>query len=95
VEGVAASAFGFQGQKCSACSRLILDDRIHGRFLEMLKARVETIRLGEPAENVAMGPVVNRGSMESILNYIEQGKARRAPADGWQALRVGRRRLLP
>jgi 1-pyrroline-5-carboxylate dehydrogenase len=74
VEGVAASAFGFQGQKCSACSRLILDERIHDRFLEMLKARVERIELGDPPDNAPMGPVVNRGSMDSILSYIEQGK---------------------
>ena len=43
VEGVAASAFGFQGQKCSACSRAIIDERIYDKFLEALKARVEKI----------------------------------------------------
>ena len=74
VEGVAASAFGFQGQKCSACSRLILDEKIYDRFLEALKARVEKITVGDPAENPGMGPVINEGSMKSILGYIEQGK---------------------
>jgi 1-pyrroline-5-carboxylate dehydrogenase len=74
VEGVAASAFGFQGQKCSACSRLILNDKIYDLFLEKLKARVEKIASGEPTENAAAGPVVNEGSMKSILKYIEQGK---------------------
>lgn len=74
VEGVAASAFGFQGQKCSACSRLILHESIHDEFLEQLKARVETLRMGDPADNFAMGPVVSRRSMEKILSYIEQGK---------------------
>jgi len=74
VEGVAASAFGFQGQKCSACSRLILDEKIYDAFIPKLKARVEKITLGDPIENPGMGPVVNEGSMKSILGYIEQGK---------------------
>jgi 1-pyrroline-5-carboxylate dehydrogenase len=74
VEGVAASSFGFQGQKCSACSRLILNESIYDSFIEKLKARVEKITVGEPTENFGMGPVVNEGSMKSILNYIERGK---------------------
>jgi 1-pyrroline-5-carboxylate dehydrogenase len=74
VEGVAASAFGFQGQKCSACSRLILDEKIYDGFLQKLKARVEKITLGDPTENPGMAAVINEGSMKSILEYIEQGK---------------------
>src|ERR1700736_6184768 len=74
VEGVAQSAFGFQGQKCSACSRAIVDERIYDKFLEQLKARVEKIQVGDPAENANMGAVINEGSMKTILGYIEQGK---------------------
>jgi len=74
VEGVAASAFGFQGQKCSACSRAIVDERIYDKFLEQLRARVEKISIGDPAENANMGAVINEGSMKTILEYIEQGK---------------------
>jgi 1-pyrroline-5-carboxylate dehydrogenase len=74
VEGVAQSAFGFQGQKCSACSRAIVDERIYDKFLERLKARVEKITVGDPAENTNMGAVINEGSMKSILDYIEYGK---------------------
>jgi 1-pyrroline-5-carboxylate dehydrogenase len=74
VEGVAASAFGFQGQKCSACSRLILDEKVYDKFLELLKARVEKIALGDPTENPGMAAVINEGSMKSILGYIEHGK---------------------
>jgi 1-pyrroline-5-carboxylate dehydrogenase len=73
VEGVAASAFGFQGQKCSACSRLILDEKVYDRFLDMLKARVEKITLGDPTQNSSMGAVINESSMKSILGYIEHG----------------------
>jgi len=74
VEGVAQSAFGFQGQKCSACSRAIIDERIYDKFLEKLKARVERISIGDPADNLNMGAVINEGSMKTILGYIEAGK---------------------
>ena len=74
VDGVAVSAFGFQGQKCSACSRAIVDQRIYDKFLERLKARVERMTIGDPAANSYMGAVINEGSMNSILNYIEVGK---------------------
>src|SRR4030081_244347 len=74
VEGVAQAAFGFQGQKCSACSRAIIDERVYDKFLEQLKARVEKITIGDPAENTNMGAVINEGSMKTILGYIEVGK---------------------
>src|SRR5277367_4883664 len=74
VEGVAQAAFGFQGQKCSACSRAIVDERVYDKFLEQLKARVEKIQVGDVTENAAMGAVINEGSMKTILEYIEQGK---------------------
>jgi 1-pyrroline-5-carboxylate dehydrogenase len=74
VDAVAAAAFGFQGQKCSACSRAIIDERIYDKFLERLKERVERLTIGDPASNPNMGAVINEGSMKSILNYIEIGK---------------------
>ena len=91
VEGVAQAAFGFQGQKCSACSRAIIDERIYDKFLDALKARVEKITVGDPTENPNMGAVINEGSMKSILEYIEYGKkdgrlitgGGRAPGEGY------------
>jgi 1-pyrroline-5-carboxylate dehydrogenase len=74
VEGVAQAAFGFQGQKCSACSRAIVDERVYDKFLEMLKARVGRITVGDPADNADMGAVINEGSMNDILRYIDIGK---------------------
>jgi 1-pyrroline-5-carboxylate dehydrogenase len=74
VEGVAQAAFGFQGQKCSACSRAIVDERVYDKFLEALKSRVERIQVGDPAENANMAAVINEGSMKDILRYIEIGK---------------------
>ncbi|HTZ95752.1 MAG TPA: L-glutamate gamma-semialdehyde dehydrogenase [Terriglobales bacterium] len=91
VEGVAQAAFGFQGQKCSACSRAIVDERIYDKFLEALKARVEKITVGDPAENPNMGAVINESSMKTILSYIAIGKhdgrlitgGERAPGEGY------------
>jgi 1-pyrroline-5-carboxylate dehydrogenase len=74
VEGVAQAAFGFQGQKCSACSRAIIDQKIYDKFIERLRERVEQITVGDPIENPGMGPVVNESAMKSILSYIEIGK---------------------
>ena len=74
VEGVAVSAFGFQGQKCSACSRAIVDERIYDAFLARLKARVEKFTVGDPVENASLGAVINEDAMETILEYIEIGK---------------------
>jgi 1-pyrroline-5-carboxylate dehydrogenase len=74
VEGVAQAAFGFQGQKCSACSRAIIDEKIYDVFIDRLKERVSQITVGDPTENKPMGPVVNEKAMKSILNYIEIGK---------------------
>jgi 1-pyrroline-5-carboxylate dehydrogenase len=74
VEGVVASAFGFNGQKCSACSRAIVEDPIYDAFLERIQERVAQIKVGDPVENVYMGPVVNETAMKRILNSIEIGK---------------------
>src|SRR5215470_14400854 len=74
VEGVVQSAYGFNGQKCSACSRAIVDEKVYDVFLERLKDRVAQITVRDPAENKAMGPVVSEKQMKKILSYIEIGK---------------------
>ncbi len=75
VVGVLYSAFGYQGQKCSACSRAIVDEVVYDEFLQKLKAKVETLTIG-PSDEVGnyMGPVINSRAKESILKYIETGK---------------------
>jgi 1-pyrroline-5-carboxylate dehydrogenase len=91
VEGVAQAAFGFQGQKCSACSRAIVDERVYDKFLSQLKSRVEKIQVGDPADNANMGAIINEGSLKTILGYVEQGKkdgrlitgGERAPGEGY------------
>ncbi len=75
VTGVLNSAFGYQGQKCSACSRAIVDETIYDEFLARLKARAETLTVG-PSEQLGnyMGPVINARAKETILKYIDTGK---------------------
>ncbi len=74
VKGVTAAAFGFQGQKCSACSRVIVDKTVYKEFVDKLKISVEALQSGDPKENIYSGPVINAASESSILNYIEIGK---------------------
>jgi 1-pyrroline-5-carboxylate dehydrogenase len=75
VDGVLASAFGYQGQKCSACSRAIVDAKVYDSFLEKLSAKARNIKVG-PSDDPAnyMGPVISESARKSILNYIETGK---------------------
>jgi 1-pyrroline-5-carboxylate dehydrogenase len=74
VEGVAASAFGFSGQKCSACSRAIVEAPVYEVFTERLRERVARLTLGDPVENPNLGPVINKAALDSMLAYIETGK---------------------
>ena len=74
VNGVVASAFGYQGQKCSACSRAIVDASVYDKFVEKLKTAVDQIQIGPAEENYRMGPVVSAGAERSILSYMEVGK---------------------
>ncbi|MBN1795435.1 MAG: L-glutamate gamma-semialdehyde dehydrogenase [Sedimentisphaerales bacterium] len=74
VPQVLYSAFGFQGQKCSACSRLIILDAVYDKFVEELVKQAESIKIG-PSEDFAnkMGPVVDKSAQKSIFEYIEIG----------------------
>ena len=74
--GVVTSAFGFQGQKCSACSRVIVHADVYDQFLDKLKKRTEeSVKLGSVEQgDVNFGPVVSQKACESILDYIGIGK---------------------
>jgi 1-pyrroline-5-carboxylate dehydrogenase len=74
VEGVAVSAFGFSGQKCSACSRAIVDASIYDSFCDLLVERVRKIKVGDPVENLYAGPVISEKAYQRVLNYIAVGK---------------------
>jgi 1-pyrroline-5-carboxylate dehydrogenase len=75
VEGVLASAFGFNGQKCSACSRAIVGASIYDSFCDRLRERVAAIQQGDPAANFYAGPVINKAAYQQILEYIAIGRS--------------------
>ena len=74
--GVVQSAFGFQGQKCSACSRAIIDARVYDPMVEKIAERAAKIKLGDSSDaNTTMSAVINEKAFKSINGYIEKGKA--------------------
>src|SRR5690606_13218171 len=76
AQGIVASAFGFQGQKCSACSRAIIVDSVHDLLLENVVARARTLTQGDPVDRVNfMGAVIDEKAFEKISGYIEIGKS--------------------
>ena len=86
VDGVVSSAFGFSGQKCSACSRAIVDEKIYDAFLKKLVDKVKRFQSGDPVENAAVGPVIDRNAYDKILNYIEVGLTEGRLLTGGKAL---------
>ena len=86
VEGVVAAAFGFSGQKCSACSRAIVEEPLYDVFVERVRERVAALTVGDPAANPNMGPVVNEGALKTILEYIAVGKREGRLVSGGEAI---------
>ncbi|MCB0377690.1 MAG: proline dehydrogenase family protein [Bdellovibrionales bacterium] len=75
VAGVIYSAFGFQGQKCSACSRVLVHEECYDRFVDRLVETAKSLHIG-PAESPdsTIGPVIDKEAQDKILSYIEIGK---------------------
>ena len=72
--GVVQSAFGFQGQKCSACSRAIIDARVYDQMLEKIVERTEKIKVAGPDDATTnMSAVINEKAFKTINDYIEKG----------------------
>ncbi|MEA2172697.1 MAG: 1-pyrroline-5-carboxylate dehydrogenase, partial [Blastocatellia bacterium] len=74
--GVVQSAFGFQGQKCSACSRAIIHQDVYDGMLERIAERTQKIKVGDPTDpQTTMSAVINQKAFKTINEYIEKGKA--------------------
>jgi 1-pyrroline-5-carboxylate dehydrogenase len=75
AQGIVTSAFGFQGQKCSAASRAIIVDEVYDRVTNRVVEIASKLKVGAPDEgpHIDMGPVVDQGSMKKIMDYIEVG----------------------
>jgi 1-pyrroline-5-carboxylate dehydrogenase len=75
AEGIARAAFGFSGQKCSACSRAIVVAEAHNELVERLAERARTTSVGDPADpEVSTGPVVNARAVERFERCIEAAR---------------------
>jgi 1-pyrroline-5-carboxylate dehydrogenase len=75
AEGIAKAAFGFSGQKCSACARAIVVDEVHDELRERLSAIATTYRVGDPVDpDAATGPVVNRQAVQRFGRSVEAAR---------------------
>jgi len=73
AQGVVSAAFGFQGQKCSACSRAIVHEKIYDRLVDILSRKTDALTVGDSSDpGNFMGPVINRKAQEKILWYIDK-----------------------
>ena len=72
---IVASAFGFQGQKCSAGSRAIIVESVYDEVVKKVTKLTKELKLGPPEENYPIGPVIDEKSVDKILGYIEIGKS--------------------
>ena len=72
--GIVQAAFGFQGQKCSACSRLIVDEKVHDELLEKVLEKTQALKVKTPTEgDTNMGAVINKRAFDQTLKYINIG----------------------
>ncbi len=73
--GIVQAAFGFQGQKCSACSRLIVDEKVHDELMEKVVELTKKLKIGLPTEaETNMTAVINQKSFDNALKAITQGQ---------------------
>ena len=74
AESIVHSAFGFSGQKCSACSRAVVHEDVHDEVLARSIELTKELTVGNTVDNTYMGPVVSQKQFDSIKEYIEIGK---------------------
>jgi len=74
VAGVVASGYGYQGQKCSAGSRMVVTPGVYAEVAEQVAERVRRLEVGPAAQNFPAGPVINARAEQKILEYVEIGK---------------------
>jgi 1-pyrroline-5-carboxylate dehydrogenase len=71
--GIVRSAFGLQGQKCSAASRVLVEAPVYDELLGRLKAKTDALVIGDPTERATyLGPVINQGSYNDFKNFTEE-----------------------
>ena len=96
AEGIAASAFGFSGQKCSACSRAIVDEAVHDELVERLAARAAELVVGDPADaGVYTGPVIDQRAVARFTDAVQRTRHDGAIAAGGARMDLGGHYLQP
>ena len=74
ANGIVQAAFGFQGQKCSACSRLIVDEKVHDDLMEKVVTLTKKLKIGLPTEaDTNVAAVINKRSFDTTIGYIKKG----------------------
>jgi len=87
AQAIVASAFGFQGQKCSACSRAIIVESVYDELTQKIVERTRALSVGDTTDGaIYMGPVVDENAYRKILDYIEVGKGEGKLLTGGAAL---------
>ena len=90
VEGVMRGAFGFGGQKCSACSRVYVHEKIRDEFVDNLVIKTAELKVGDPAKKeVFLGPLINEAAFKNYQNYVEQARDAGNVAYGGRVLAQG------
>lgn len=90
TDGVMRSAFGLQGQKCSANSRVYIQREVYDDFVAKLKEKTEAIVVGDPLEQgVYLGPVINENSVQTFEEAVKEAKANGEVITGGEVLRDG------
>ncbi|WP_028401192.1 L-glutamate gamma-semialdehyde dehydrogenase [Ectobacillus panaciterrae] len=75
AQSIVASAFGFSGQKCSACSRAVIVEDVYDTVLERAVELTKKLTVGNPVEqNISMGPVNDQGAFDKVMSYVQIGK---------------------
>ena len=75
ADAAVKSAYGYQGQKCSACSRVIVVESVHDELLDRVVAKAAALEMGPGTENKAVGPVISAAQHKSILHEIDRGRS--------------------
>ncbi|QQK74980.1 L-glutamate gamma-semialdehyde dehydrogenase [Salicibibacter cibarius] len=74
ADGIVTSAFGYQGQKCSAGSRAIIHENVYDEMVDKITKRTQALQVGPGDENNAINPVIDNKAFKEINEYIEIGK---------------------
>ncbi|HZX34932.1 MAG TPA: aldehyde dehydrogenase family protein [Thermodesulfobacteriota bacterium] len=75
IEGALWGAFGTTGQRCTATSRLIVHEKVYGRFLDMFSGKTKKLKLGDGLKkNTDVGPLINESQLKKVFNYVKIGK---------------------